>query len=718
MRRTGWLLDAYIRGGEAVLWLKLDDGSALRLRDGYRPDFYARPMEGEPVEELVSSLSEHPHVVEVGVEEWYLSLDAERREDVLHVHVDGAGFFKRVVEDFRDSGLFRELYNTDFLHVQRYLYGLGLPATSKVEADYDGGCLNRLILLDDSQELRPPPFTALVFSLEPSTKSLYGAIEGATVYDGDQEPSERLEGSEGELLDRLQDLVSSADPDLLVSPEVESDLRRLHRRAAVHGVGLRMGREEVPGSPDYAPCLCRGRVPVDMRLYHEWGVAGMVERTRFTYASPAFAARWAAGRTIDSRQCLEAMRRGVLIPRHGFTVNVSTALETMMMDRGGFIISPEAGLHWNVAELDYESMYPHIILRMDVSYETLGEGRPVMDGGLLGAVIREPLERRLRFKHLKRRLPVDSPEWAWCEQRQRALKGVLVCTYGYSGCFANRWGNVAAFEEINRVARERLLETVDLARRRGFRVVYADTDSVFVKMPGATRRMYEELAEAVSARVGFPIALDNHYRFLVFVRRETDPRLDVAKRYFGALVDGGLHYRGIELRRRDAPSFVKDFQERLMGILFDADSTEEVWRSSLLRAIEYIRETCSRVRRGEVDWRELAVSKRLGRPPGSYGSRLPHVVAAEQLVKGGVDVESGELVSFIYLDAGNRNPWRRVAPTALLDDGWRRYDVEAYVDLVLDAAETLLGVFGVDRDSITQGVRQMTISEVMGSRGV
>jgi DNA polymerase elongation subunit (family B) len=93
-------------------------------------------------------------------------------------------------------------------------------------------------------------------------------------------------------------------------------------------------------------------------------------------------------------------------------------------------------------------------------------------------------------------------------------------------------------------------------------------------------------------------------------------------------------------------------------------------------------------------------------------------VAAEQLVQGGVDVESGELVSFIYLDAGNRNPWRRVAPTALLDDDWRRYDREAYVDLVLDAAETLLGVFGVDRDSITQGVQQMTLSEVMSSRGV
>jgi len=717
MRCVGWLLDVYVRGGEAVLWLKLDDGSAIRLRDAYHPEFYARPVDREPIEAIVSRLSEHPHVMRVGVEDWYLSLDAAEREEVLHVYVDGAGSFKKVIEDLKKSGLFRELYNTDILHVQRYLYSLGLPATSKVEAEYDGGRLKWLGLLDDSHELRPPPFTTLVFCLEPATKSLYGAIEGISVHDEDLNLLERIEGPEDKLLRRFQDLVSSADPDFLVSPDVEPDLQRLYRRAEAHGIELRLGREEVRGSQRYAPGLCRGRVPVDLRYYHEWGVAGIVERTRFTYASPAFAAKWAAGRTIDSRQCLEAMRRGVLVPRHGFTVNVTSALETMMRDRGGFIISPEAGLHWNVAELDYESMYPQIILRMDVSYETLGEGSPVVEGGLLGAVIGEPLERRLRFKHLKRMLPEGCPEWVWCDQRQKALKGVLVCTYGYSGCFANRWGNVATFEEINWVARERLLDTVDLARRRGFRVVYADTDSVFVKRPGATRREYEELAWEISQRVGLPIALDHHYRFLVFVKRETDPRLDVAKRYFGALMDGGLHYRGIELRRHDAPSFVKEFQERLMGVLFDACSPEEVWGGSLPRAVEYVRETCARVGRGEVDWKGLVVSKRLGKSPGKYKSRLPHVVAAELLVQKGVDVEAGDVVSFIYLDAGNINPWRRVAPAAVLDEGWRRYDREAYVDLVLDAAETLLGVFGVDREGLTRGMRQMTLGEVMAGRG-
>ena len=52
-----------------------------------------------------------------------------------------------------------------------------------------------------------------------------------------------------------------------------------------------------------------------------------------------------------------------------------------------------------------------------------------------------------------------------------------------------------------------------------------------------------------------------------------------------------------------------------------------------------------------------------------------------------------------------------------LGDGRRRYDGEAYVELVLDAAETLLGVLGVDRKGLTRGARQTTLGEVIGDRG-
>jgi hypothetical protein len=53
--------------------------------------------------------------------------------------------------------------------------------------------------------------------------------------------------------------------------------------------------------------------------------------------------------------------------------------------------------------------------------------------------------------------------------------------YGSTGSIWNRYGNVLAFEEINRLSREVLIKTKDIVQGLGYELVYADTDSVFIK---------------------------------------------------------------------------------------------------------------------------------------------------------------------------------------------------------------------------------------------
>src|ERR671933_588347 len=67
------------------------------------------------------------------------------------------------------------------------------------------------------------------------------------------------------------------------------------------------------------------------------------------------------------------------------------------------------------------------------------------------------------------------------EQRVNSLKNILVCLYGSTGSLWNRFGNVLAFEEINRLSREVLIKTKDIVQGLGYEVVYADTGSVFIK---------------------------------------------------------------------------------------------------------------------------------------------------------------------------------------------------------------------------------------------
>ena len=57
-----------------------------------------------------------------------------------------------------------------------------------------------------------------------------------------------------------------------------------------------------------------------------------------------------------------------------------------------------------------------------------------------------------------KQLPKESIEYVWCEQRVDSLKNILVCLYGSTGSLWNRYGNVLAFEEINKMSRDILIK--------------------------------------------------------------------------------------------------------------------------------------------------------------------------------------------------------------------------------------------------------------------
>jgi DNA polymerase elongation subunit (family B) len=161
------------------------------------------------------------------------------------------------------------------------------------------------------------------------------------------------------------------------------------------------------------------------------------------------------------------------------------------------IISPQIGLHEDVLALDYDSEYANLIVNHNLSYETVGGGEARK--GLLPSVVERYLKRRLYFKNLLKEFPRDSTESVWYEQRVSSLKNIL---YGSTGSLWNRYGNVLAFEEINRLSREVLIKTKDIVQDLGYELVYADTDSVFIKRKDSSASDYNEVIDTLSAQTG------------------------------------------------------------------------------------------------------------------------------------------------------------------------------------------------------------------------
>ena len=711
---VGWILDVYTEGSQAFIWIRTEDGKIIKLRDHYHPSLYILPRTCEDGERLLFTIQNQSGVMEATWVEKYTNLREEKRRRLIHVVVEDTSAYKQIVEALKRQDQVMELFNIDLLHLQQYLFtGLQIEPTSKVSFLHKSGQLSEIRRVDDSREIEPPPFTALHFSVNVHGASLTlnpqtDPIASIETRFGEKETI--IEGGEEDVLRGFESIVKENDPDFLVTPGCDRlTFPYLQTRTRILDLSIQLGREKVNlerlNRP--LPYWVRGRVAIDQK-YHGLpqeglGIAGLVERSRFGFLPPGLAARWTANRVNDSRVCYELLQRGYVIPKNtGYYEYIRPMKEVFERDRGGMIISPKIGeVHANVAELDYESEYPNIIVKECVSFETVTpNGLERRDDAILPSVTGKVLERRLYFKRLRKSFPKESKEWLWCEQRQNALKMVLVCIYGTSGCCWNRFGNVLAFEEINRKSRQIMIETKDYVQSRGFELIYADTDSVFVKKDDATKEDYEQLAAQLSEVTGLPISLDHHYRFLLLLPLEADLSLNMEaqKHYFGLLYDGELIARGIELRRHDTPAFIKKFQAELIQTLLNCRTVEEVYSIGYERALMLVTKAIDKIMTGEMSLQELAVSKTLRKAVDRYGSVFPHVAAAIQLAGRGKQVKAGEDINFIYTDSDHHNPLCRVTPLELAGSNVN-FDREKYREMLLDAAETVLSTFGFSREA-------------------
>ncbi len=436
-----------------------------------------------------------------------------------------------------------------------------------------------------------------------------------------------------------------------------------------------------------------------------WGnfrVSGLDPLFTSAFLPTGFAARWSANRTTDSRLCYELLQRGYVIPQNaGYHDFIRPIQQVTERDRGGMIISPRIGdVHENVAELDYESQYPNLIIKEGLSFETVTpDGISETHKGILPAITKKALSRRLHFKGLRKNLAIESDDWRWAEQRQIALKFILVCIYCTLGSCWNRFGNVLTFEEINLKSRETMIETKNIAQSEGFQILYGDTDSIFVKSEGATEEVYMKLAALLTEKTRLPISLTHHYKFLLLLPLEADPSgiMEAQKHYFGKLTNGEILTRGIEVRRHDSPRFIKDFQLGLITTLFNHESAGAVKSKGYETAQDFVAHCLDDLMEGKIPLEDLVVSGILRRYLTSYKSIFPHVSAAIQLASQGKSIKPGDTIDFIHTDAKHHNPLRRVAPYDS-PDGRIHEDRDKYREMILDAAETVLSTFGFSRE--------------------
>jgi len=376
--------------------------------------------------------------------------------------------------------------------------------------------------------------------------------------------------------------------------------------------------------------------------------------------------------------------------------------------------------------VDFASMFPMLMATRNISAETilckccpnsslrvpeLGYNVCRKREGIVPKTLWLILRKRAMYKELRNEAE-DLTLRDMYDQRQSALKWILVTCFGYLGYKNSRFGKVDAHIAVCAFARDALLRTVRIAEERGFEVVHGIVDSLWLKKEDADPRDYAELCGEVSKVIGVPLNVEGRYRWIVFLPSRTHVGVPVLNRYYGVFESGKVKVRGIEARRADTPKLVHDAQMDMIRVLARAHNSKE-FLERIPEALDVLRDYVRRLVEGEVSVGDLLIAKRLSLRPGEYAHDVFQAVAAKQLVKAGVDVSAGQTVQYLITNAESRRAMQRVKVAQLLDAGVR-YDSQKYVGLLLLSAANILSPFGYTTknlyDLIVHGEEQRTLA--------
>ena len=237
-----------------------------------------------------------------------------------------------------------------------------------------------------------------------------------------------------------------------------------------------------------------------------------------------------------------------------------------------------------------------------------------------------------------------------------------------------RWYCRRCAEAVTAWGRNLILSAIEYARRLGLRVIYGDTDSLFLTYD---KEKVEKLIEFVEKELGFEIKIDKIYRRVFFT--------EAKKRYVGLLEDGRIDIVGFEAVRGDWCELAKEMQEKVAEIVLKTRDVN--------KAISYIRDVIKKLREGKIPITKLVIWKTLTKRIEEYEHEAPHVIAARRMREAGYEVSPGDKIGYVIVK-GHGSISNRAYPYFMVDPS--RVDVEYYIDhQVVPAVMRILSYFGV-----------------------
>jgi DNA polymerase II len=712
----GWLFDIDDLGPAVALWIYDAGGNLRRLTHEFSPPIYVGGAKDE-LKRFSSDLWRRGLITGgrwAALREFWTGEETE----VLQLNVSDSSNLPRLREIAGALDQQFSFYNIDIPTAQYYLYLSGLFPLCRLDCEVDEeGRVIEIAAKNSAYDLhRTLPALSILKLRGEKMQPLSAQSRILAEWNGKAEVF-HLAGGAG-VIEAFNRLIERADPDLILSERGDTvlfpTLLSLAERARSE---LRLDRDRVKTRrkietegrtyTSYGKVIYKGpsyplfgRWHVDRKnsfAFHETRLEGLLELAMLAKMPLQRAARRSPGTAMTSLEIERAVNNSILVPwRKSEPERYKTALQLLTVDKGGLTYQPKVGAFEGVAEIDYASMYPSLMVTRNISPETVlcsccdnqvvpeaGYNICVKRRGLIPLTLAPLVERRRRLKDLMRSATEERTRAVY-DARRTAIKWMLVSCFGYMGFRNAKFGRIEAHEAVTAFGRETLLQAKEIAEERGFRMLHALTDSLWIAKSGTTEDELRALCDAITKDTQVEMALEGVYRWIVFLSSKVKEGRPVPSRYFGVFGDGALKTRGLAHRRRDTPLYVKEVQEEMLAIMSEARTLDDL-RARQREALKLLELRIAEIERGEVDIRRLIVEQVLSRDIEEYAVSTRAAIAARKLRDAGIPVHAGESVGYVIADAKAKDKSRRV--TIGGDNGELRYDVKEYVKRLRDAGK-------------------------------
>jgi len=392
---------------------------------------------------------------------------------------------------------------------------------------------------------------------------------------------------------------------------------------------------------------------------------------------------------------------------------------------GGYVIEPEKKLHSNVVVLDFASMYPSIIRTFNICPTTIVKegGIESPSGarflakengvGIVPGILENLMKERRSVKKKMARASAEKKGVLYA--KQWALKILANAFYGYLGYSRARVYNLDVANSITSYGRNIINKTTSkIEKDFGCRVVYGDTDSVFVVIPEEDIEKVAEKAREIASGItkGLPGIMSLEFE-MVFKRFLPLTKKRYVAWSFAPVENGweeGMVMKGIETVRRDWCELVSDTIKDIVDVILKKEDVKG--------AVKHFKSVVNDLVEGKIPIQKLVVTKTMTKSTSSYVGIQPHIELVKK-IQARAPQEApgiGDRVPYVIVKGTDLLSKRSEDPLYVVENGLQ-VDSQYYIEnQMLPPLERIFSGLNISKSELLGNGRQIGIMDVLRSR--